>query len=925
MILHCSSELKRRPADQCKAANRGRDFKTIGVVSMDTQNGEGIMNLRIPNWSYALLVMTLAGPMFVSTKYPECIQSHRLAQANESLSQEPRLDGLGDPLPDQAIYGFGTKRFMHAGIVTQAIYSHDGKTIITYGNSQLIAWDRETGKQIRSQTLLSEFSAASYGVRPLAIVPDSGHIAVAHLRGLAIWNWKQGKLEDFAKGVAGNSMSIDFSTDGLCLAGGKNSLSVMDSKGKLLYRKPNQGPARGIEQDLNPEDRLRLGGDFSYGRFSPDNKHLALVNSANPTTIQLLVPGTGAPVRAIKSSKPVVRMDFSPNGKTIVASERDNAVRLYDVKTGDRVWELIIENPTAGESYTSDIAFRPDGKQIAVGAPIGSDHRIRLLDADSGKEMGSLSGSGWKPWTVSYSSDGTTVLGSGWDSMVREWDVATQTEKSLPNNATRASAACGISPDGMHLAFAGKGGIHLIELATQKTVRKIPVAVNVEEAGQIVFSDDGRKLAMGFSSLDDVHVKVFQVDTGQELNHFQWPKGLSPHSNTEAVCFSKDGKRMGASVFRQGTVKVFDLETNQTINVMKHPNVYGLDINFDGSKAVTAGWDEHVRIWDCDTGLPLNELHLAESDNKNGGRKLDTRMYGVKFSPDEKLIATCDMTRSVRLFDPDLRPIKHIKNGGWFTYGAINFSRNGLWIGVGAGRGNVRKKGSLTVFDVASGEEVWVAMEKHKDYVYTVEFGARDRSLLSGSAEGMCYVWDTQPSVGGEDLAKLNLLDEKQNKTEFMKLVGFNGPQAYSLQAKYRSNPMVACEIIKRNLMQTSAVDGSEAVIKKWIVALGSNQPSIIAKAKRNLNLLGPAVCDQLAAQLEKGASSDKKKVAVASLLHSIYYNYRRATILLAELESDQVDEALEELLANSQSKRMQDLLIEAQAHRAKFLRIGVR
>ena len=118
---------------------------------------------------------------------------------------------------------------------------------------------------------------------------------------------------------------------------------------------------------------MKFGGDFCYGRFSPDGKLLALVYSSEPNTIQLFEATTGTEVRKIEGGNRIVRMEFSPDSSQIVATERDISARLYDIQTGERLWEYVIKPPNAAESYTSDVAFRPDGRQIAVGAPIGSD------------------------------------------------------------------------------------------------------------------------------------------------------------------------------------------------------------------------------------------------------------------------------------------------------------------------------------------------------------------------------------------------------------------------------------------------------------------------------------------------------------------------------------------------------------------------
>ena len=164
------------------------------------------------------------------------------------------------------------------------------------------------------------------------------------------------------------------------------------------------------------------------------------------------------------------------------------------------------------------------------------------------------------------------------------------------------------------------------------------------------------------------------------LHHWDWGKGRDTHSRVNALSISDDGTRIAAAVFRQGAAYVWDLPTDQQIAEVKHKNVYGLDIDAKGKTIVTGGWDKAIRVWDCDLAVEVATLTVEDDGD-------DTRMYGVKLSNDEKMIATVDMTQSIRLYDRELKPISKIADAGWFTYGALEFSPNDLWIGVGSGRG----------------------------------------------------------------------------------------------------------------------------------------------------------------------------------------------------------------------------------------------
>src|SRR5512134_2579592 len=95
-----------------------------------------------------------------------------------SLSQTappPVTDSAGDALPPGAVLRLGSQRFRHPDNVVDLALSPDEQTIVTIGREELIAWDATTGKpRWRADARLHgmQLPGASYGVRPLAFMPD---------------------------------------------------------------------------------------------------------------------------------------------------------------------------------------------------------------------------------------------------------------------------------------------------------------------------------------------------------------------------------------------------------------------------------------------------------------------------------------------------------------------------------------------------------------------------------------------------------------------------------------------------------------------------------------------------------------------------------------------------------------------------------
>ena len=74
------------------------------------------------------------------------------------------------------------------------------------------------------------------------------------------------------------------------------------------------------------------------------------------------------------------------------------------------------------QPFPCGFVFSPDGKFLASG---GSDHRIRLWDPDTGRELRILEGHKNSVNCLALSADGKWLASGGQDHEVRLWEVAT--------------------------------------------------------------------------------------------------------------------------------------------------------------------------------------------------------------------------------------------------------------------------------------------------------------------------------------------------------------------------------------------------------------------------------------------------------------------------------------------------------------------
>src|SRR5262249_37459924 len=154
---------------------------------------------------------------------------------------------------------------------------------------------------------------------------------------------------------------------------------------------------------------------------------------------------------------------FAPGGTVLASAGTDHRVRLWEVSSGKEL--LRLEGHT---HYVSAIAFSADGKTL-VSASL--DGTLRVWEAANGKLVRSF-GSG-KPelavLALVIAPDRRTLITAGWDRTVRVWDLTTGKEQKALTDHRATTVRVALSPDGKHFATTGPGGAVVVrEVASSK-------------------------------------------------------------------------------------------------------------------------------------------------------------------------------------------------------------------------------------------------------------------------------------------------------------------------------------------------------------------------------------------------------------------------------------------------------------------------
>jgi hypothetical protein len=161
--------------------------------------------------------------------------------------------------------------------------------------------------------------------------------------------------------------------------------------------------------------------------------------------------------------------------------------------------------------------------------------------------------------------------------------------------------------------------------------------------------------------------------------------------------------------------------------------VYGAAFSPDGAKAISAGADGSLRLWDTRTGKELRRF-----DGHTG------RVWAVAFAPDGRRIASGGFDGSVRVWDlVSGREARRFNHADYVR--SVTFAHDGRFLLSGGDDGLVR------LWSLETGKEVQT-FKGHDHFVWCVALSRDGTRALSASLDKTVRLWEVS---SGRELAKL--------------------------------------------------------------------------------------------------------------------------------------------------------------------------
>ncbi|HEY3137975.1 MAG TPA: serine/threonine-protein kinase [Blastocatellia bacterium] len=495
----------------------------------------------------------------------------------------------------------------HRGKVTSVAFSPDGQVLITADiadspeDRATLLWHVGTWERFariplpasEAQTLLlpkrSKQMIFHHDTSPL---PNT-------------WDVTTGKAIGNQFDPAWESQNAALSPDGMRLVG-------VASSGEVIFADFTR--RRTLSREKAHQDHGRAVA------FSPDGQLVA----TGAENIILWDALTRRRITTIDYPSIVWSATFSPDGRWLVTTHGDGAIRVWDVSERQRAVGF-----NEHDNSVRAVAWGRDGLRLASA---GEDRAVMIWNTETGRREMMLAGHPTRVTGLAFAPDGKTLASVDLDGTIIIWDLELQREQlrfGHPEGKTLGYCLA-LSPDGRLVATSH--GVY--ESATGHLVADLERSpwFNASSIYGVAFSKDGTMLAIANSRGLEV---LYDTRTWQAIEEAD----LSPRQFI-SVDFSPDGKQLVTGE-DGGTVQLWETHPlRPTAVIGRHAaRIKSVDFSPDGKQVISAGDDKLVALWDVRSqklvtriGLhtaPVYAVAFAREGNRliSGGHDHSVRLY----------------------------------------------------------------------------------------------------------------------------------------------------------------------------------------------------------------------------------------------------------------------------------------------------------
>lgn len=454
----------------------------------------------------------------------------------------------------------------HTARVTSVCVTPDCKNVLTASSDKTIRlWELESGKELKTVATYED------AVTAMALSSDGAAIFAGLAGGeIKIIDYASSELRQTIQAHEGIVFSIAVSDGSKYLA---TSTEGSDVK---IWDIASGNLVTSIEGYKKFVSSVAL---------SPDAGKLVLGGSSND--IKVFDPATGRQIRTLQGRTSAATALAIVSKKRIVAGYADSSVKTWDLSSANVLKTFA---PHKG-AITSVVA--PDKDDVIVSSSV--DKTVKIWNAKDFSVARTIDCEGLGGVTsAAVSPDSKLIAIATSDMSVKIWEAESGKEIGIVSGLSGPAQSLDISGDGKLLAIAcGDGAVKLFELPACKELRVL--SGHTSPVNSVTFSGDNKLILTGSS---DKTVRVWDASTGETI------KTLSGHGASVSVTIFNGDGTLAFSGGQDGTIKMWNVSEGTEIRSFKgHTGtVTGLALSPNGKAIVSSSIDGTIMFWDTQTG-----------------------------------------------------------------------------------------------------------------------------------------------------------------------------------------------------------------------------------------------------------------------------------------------------------------------------------
>jgi WD40 repeat protein len=282
-----------------------------------------------------------------------------------------------------------------------------------------------------------------------------------------------------------------------------------------------------------------------------------------------------------------------PDGRQAISASQDGTLKLWDMDNGKCLRSFVGHTDSV-----EAVSLLPGGERFLSG---GYDKTLRIWNIQTGACIRTIEGLTSSVYSVAPLPDGRRVLSKGVNERLQLWDLDTGRCLRTFGRET-ASTMCAISvlPDGRRALSVAEYQTMLWDIDSGSLLKTLQ---HPNHVWSIASLPDGQHALSGDY---DNTLKLWNLETGKCLRVFRAHEPV-----TKSIAVLRDGARAISGGGQ--TVKLWDIKTGRCLRVFDHEHVSAVAFLPDCRRAISAGWDMTLKLWDLEAGPP-GRLERGHSD-----------------------------------------------------------------------------------------------------------------------------------------------------------------------------------------------------------------------------------------------------------------------------------------------------------------------